>query len=497
MERAALYVLKTYLYKHTERTLGVDALTPTTGYLWISVFFGVYDLSPILVAVLSDTFLGAYKSIVLFGFVFVFGCVLILLQGGSVIANTVPAAGIGLAGLLLVAASAGGLVQLLTAFGASQFHPQAQSASGTRFFSLIFTASNFGALLGIVVAISLYALTKRFSPLLFSVAGLALLGWVSFVAGSWLYVNRCVHAQTAQRTVSLMWNCVKRFSFEKNRTSNGGAFKDSLVDDVRLLFRLLPVFVCLIPCYLGQLQVTTTLRSIGYKLMRPEWGANKERVPIELLLVTEPVTMILLSCLLNEVVFPFLQARRRLPTHLTRLTIAAGLVALGFVLAFVLQRVIMTAGTEVEVLESVSMFYLIGPLMLFAAGQSLITSSGLELSYSHAPEALRAVSVSLFSTIYSLGSVVAVGLFGAMRGSLDEAGRRGFARVASDSHGLTSRFDIYFAICAGLCLLGMAGLVALRRFHAATREMKIERAVERRAVEIALRRGLPERRPAA
>ena len=495
MERSALYILKTFLYVHLERTLNVDPYSPSFGFLMISVFFGVYDFSPILIAVLSDTYLGGYKSIAIFGFVFVFGLTLMALFGGSWFQSPLGPSWCAIVSLLgLVAVSAGGLVPCLTAFGGSQFQPQTQTVSGSRFFSLIFASTNIGAITGIITAIIIYS-SVAYRYVLLSSAAMGLVGWVAFLAGSGLYVNRCVHTPVAVETVSLVWDCVRKRSFDRNRISHGGNYRDSLVDDVVILARLLPVFACLIPLYSGQLQVFTTFRSLGYKLHRPANFFSRS-MPAELMMLTEPLTAILLSLVLDSFVWPMLQARKRMPTHLTRLTIGATCIAAGFVSAFALHRHMMASGSELHVFGSVSIFLELPALILFSAGQVLITSSGLELSYSHAPETLRSVSVSMFSLIYALGSILAVILFASLRGVIDEPSRR-LAKGKSESHGIQSRFDIYFGICAILSVGSIVGLLALRRFYAKSRQIFIDRDVDRRAMEIALRRvrALSEQKP--
>jgi dipeptide/tripeptide permease len=484
MERAALYILKTFLYVHVERTLGLNPYTPSFGYLMITIFYGVYDLSPILMAFLSDTYLGSFKTIVIFGFVFVFGLSLLALFGGSWLDTSMGPAWFGIVCLVtLVAMNAGGLVPCLTAFGGSQFHPESQTSSGSKFFSLIFGSTNFGAFVGIMTAILVYSIVTEYRYVLLSSASVALLGWLIFLTGSGLYVKRCVHTQTAMNTISLIWSCIGKRSFDQNRISKGGKYSDSLVDDVVILARLVPVFACLIPLYLGQLQILTTFRTLGYRLKRPQNFFNRS-LPTEILLLSEPVTAIILSLVLDSFVYPVLKRHRQIPTHLTRLTIGGLLICLGFLGALGLQVWLVNYGSEMEVYEEVSVFIEIGPLVFFAAGQVMITSSGFELSYSHAPESLRSVSVSTFSFIYSMGSVLSLVLFGVLGPLIDDPSHD---RAAGRSvlHPIQSRLDIYFGVCAGLCMLSIIGLVLLRRFYERTRAMRIERDVEKRAFEIA------------
>ena len=466
MERAAVYGLRAFLYKFVSRSVTDRVADPASIYMWIAFFYGLYDLSPILLALASDTFLGCYKAIVVFGFTFVFGLALIVLMS-SPLTGLVSALAI-----FIVAISAGGLMQLLVTFGGGQFHPKSQTASGSRFFSLVYAISALGAVMGVVVAVSVWSDGYGdFFKVLLSIACMALAGWVSFLAGSWLYVNRCVHPSRTLRVLSLAWSCVRQRSFAKNMASNGGEYPDQQVRDLQLVARQMPVFFCLIPLYGGQLQILTTLRRMRTKFR------TREAPTVEWFVAAEPAAMLLATLLLNEVIYPLLKRKRNVVvTHLTRLVLAAGIIAMGFVFCIFFQRRLQTS------VALTSIRWTLVPIVLFSVGQLLVTSSGLELSWSHAPDSLKSVSVALFSSIYALGSLLALALFAACRTP--------FAKGDS-MPSPSSEFDgpeVYFAVNAGLCGLSLVGLLSLRSFYARTREMKIEREIEQRAIEIALAR---------
>jgi dipeptide/tripeptide permease len=482
MERAAVYCLRTFLFRRIEKAVATSMQDATTGYVWISLYNGLYDLSPILLAVLSDTYLGNFKAIVVFGFTFVFGLVLVfLLNSSSLLASTAAPLWLNGIGLFIVTICAGGLLPLLTSFGARQFHPQSQTASGSRFFSLVYPMASLGAIIGTIIAVFVYTGTRKFAMVLLSAAILGGLGWLGFIFGTKLYIERCMHSQTARRFFSLVFDCVRKLSVSKNCASNGGKYPNAFVGDFALVFRLVPVFVCLIPLYLGQLQFFTMLRAVASQLATPNFAFSR-RMPAEMLQLTEPLTAIAVSFILNEFLYPLLRRRNLMPSHLTRLTAAAFLIVIGFVgclLVTMAQRSRALTQTELgaEGIPSLSIFVLIGPLVLFAVGQLLITSSGLELSWSYAPDGFKSISVALFSGIYAMGSILSVGLFGALPRVSEAQTSIGYATFA--------RNRLYFVVC--ICLAGVSfiSLICLRRFHAVTRERKIARDVEKRALEIA------------
>ena len=172
-------------------------------------------------------------------------------------------------------------------------------------------------------------------------------------------------------------------------------------------------------------------------------------------------------------------------THLSRLVIASGFIAIGFIVCLLLQRRIVTSSSAFE-WERPSVFLTLIPIVLFAIGQLLVTSSGLELSWSHAPNSLRSVSVAFFSSIYALGSWISLALFGAFKTFLnnDSVKQSGYFDELKPSSGV----EIYYGVCAGLAGLSLVGLLCMRGFYERTRQMKIERDIEERAIEIALAR---------
>jgi hypothetical protein len=488
MERAAMFAFRSFLYRFVGKSLAGGVEDATFTYMWIAIFFGVYDVSPILLALVSDTYLGCFKAIVVFGFTFVFGLTLAVLSN-SISGNALPPIWLNAISLLIIAISSGGLTQLLVAFGGGQFHPRGQTSSGSRFFSLIYVMAGVGAIIGIVVAALVWnGGASLFYTVLLSAAVLAGAGWICFLSGTWLYVDRCIHPSSTLRIFSLAWDCIKQRSFDKNI----GKYSDKMVRDVRLVARLIPIFLFLIPLYSGQLQSLTTLRNMEKHMSGPRVsGAGTDGNAgsffcYELLLIAEPVTMIVVSLLLNEIIFPLLKRWRRgglMITHLSRFVIASGFIAIGFIVCLLLQRRIVTSELEKPMRPSV--FLTLIPIVLFAIGQLLVTSSGLELSWSHAPNSLRSVSVAIFSSIYALGSWISLALFGAFKTFLNnDSVKQSGVFESKPSSGL----EIYYGVCAGLAGLSLVGLLCMRGFYERTRQMKIERDIEERAIEIALAR---------
>ena len=494
LERAAMFMLKTFLYLFFERNLNVNPYLPTLSYLLIAIFYGLQDMLPIFGSILTDGYMGGYNSVVIFGFMFVFGLAVSAIVAGS---GTLAPSGLVWCSMLamfgLVAMSAGTLSSTLTSFGGSQFHPTQQVSSGSRFFSLLLPIGSLGSIVGIFLAIIVYA-SYDLKTVVLSTAIVGAIGYAVFLSGSLLYVKRCVHSSTFMRSFGLVWDCIKSRSFDDNKLSNGGKYEDKLIDDFRLMARLLPIFASLIPLYSGQLQVLTTFRSLGYRLWRPTnfivSDSSQSLLPQEILLLVEPVCAVVLSLILNQILWPICKRfNSNLPTHLTRLMLGAFLIAAGFFASYGFSRYLMSFDSELTIKDQVSIFNLVPMLVLFSFGQSLIMSSGYELSYSHSPSAFKNVSVSLFLVIYSIGSIFALCEFAGFKSLLDEPNRSRLVEEAV-SNPLAARFDVYFLLNGCFSLVSLIALMCLRNYYNATRAMKIDHDLRDKMMSIALRRVL-------
>jgi len=480
-------MLKTFLYLFFERNLTVDPFSPTLSYLLVSVFYGLQDILPIFGSILTDGYLGGYTSIVIFGFIFVFGLsvsAFVAAPGSAATSGLVWCSMLAMFGL--VAMSAGTLSSSLTAFGGSQFHPIHQASSGGRFFSFILNFLNLGAIVGITIALIVLSMYD-FKTVLLATAIVGGIGYIAFLSGSWMFVKRCVHSSSFFQTFNLAWDCLKNRSFEKNKRSNGGIYSDKLVDDLSMMLRLVPIFAVLIPLYIGQLQVLTTFRTLGYRLWRPQNFLNGKPMPQEVLLFVEPITAGLLSFILDQIVWPmYHRFGWSVPTHLSRMCIGGFSIATGFFASYGFYRYFMMGMTEVDIKASVSIFNLVPMLALFAIGQSLIVSSGYQMSFSVASDRIKGVSVSLFLVVYAIGSVIASIQYEGFKSMIDEPNRE-VSDGLSMTNAATSRFDIYFFVNGCLSIGSVIGLVLLRNYYARTRQMKIDAEVREKIMDIAVR----------
>ncbi|EER16285.1 conserved hypothetical protein [Perkinsus marinus ATCC 50983] len=117
-ERLAFYGLMPNLQIFLKEYLGVDDAGANS---YISTFNAILYVTPLLSAVISDTILGLYLTILAFSFVYMAGLALLTL---STIHSISQPWMIHVSLLFLIAFGAGGIKSCVNVMGAQQFHPE-------------------------------------------------------------------------------------------------------------------------------------------------------------------------------------------------------------------------------------------------------------------------------------------------------------------------------------------------------------------------------------
>lgn len=100
-------------------------------------------------AVISDSWLGKFKTILYLSIVYLMGSIIITL--GSAPQLNLPATAFTMIGLMLTALGAGGIKPCVSAFGGDQFKIPEQIKEMATFFSIFYFAINFGTLISTTI----------------------------------------------------------------------------------------------------------------------------------------------------------------------------------------------------------------------------------------------------------------------------------------------------------------------------------------------------------
>ncbi|XP_070693691.1 solute carrier family 15 member 2 [Pempheris klunzingeri] len=154
-------------------------------------FSSLCYFTPILGAIIADSWLGKFKTIIYLSIVYVIGHVVKSVGAIPTVGNNDVHITLSMLGLILIALGTGGIKPCVAAFGGDQFDEEAVSER-QKFFSIFYMSINAGSLLSTVITPILRSDVKCFGTdcyaLAFGVpAALMIVALAVFIAGSSLY----------------------------------------------------------------------------------------------------------------------------------------------------------------------------------------------------------------------------------------------------------------------------------------------------------------------
>uniref|UniRef100_A0A8C4GTR9 Solute carrier family 15 member 2 n=1 Tax=Dicentrarchus labrax TaxID=13489 RepID=A0A8C4GTR9_DICLA len=187
-ERFSYYGMKAVLTLYFLTYLHWDKDLSTAVY---HAFSSLCYFTPILGALIADSWLGKFKTIVYLSIVYVIGHVVKSVGAIPTVGNPDVHIALSMVGLILIAFGTGGIKPCVAAFGGDQFDEENVSER-QKFFSIFYMSINAGSLLSTVITPILRGDVQCFGgdcyALAFGVpAALMVVALVVFIAGSSLY----------------------------------------------------------------------------------------------------------------------------------------------------------------------------------------------------------------------------------------------------------------------------------------------------------------------
>ncbi|XP_068185617.1 solute carrier family 15 member 2 [Antennarius striatus] len=187
-ERFSYYGMKAVLTLYFLTYLKWDKNLSTAIY---HAFSSLCYFTPILGALIADSWLGKFKTIIYLSIVYVIGHVVKSVGAIPTVGNTDVHIALSMIGLILIAFGTGGIKPCVAAFGGDQFDKE-HTSERTKFFSIFYMSINAGSLLSTVITPMLRSDVQCFNAdcyaLAFGVpAALMIVALVVFIAGSGLY----------------------------------------------------------------------------------------------------------------------------------------------------------------------------------------------------------------------------------------------------------------------------------------------------------------------
>uniref|UniRef100_A0A8C6KY10 Solute carrier family 15 member 1 n=1 Tax=Nothobranchius furzeri TaxID=105023 RepID=A0A8C6KY10_NOTFU len=200
-ERFSYYGMKAVLVLYFKYFLNWEDDFAITIY---HTFVALCYLTPILGAIIADSWLGKFKTIIYLSIVYAVGQVVMAVSAIHDITDTnkdgVPDSmtfhvALSMVGLILIALGTGGIKPCVAAFGGDQFDEDQEKQRGT-FFSIFYLSINAGSLLSTIITPILRAQKcgihskQQCYPLAFGVpAALMVVALIVFIVGSGMYTK--------------------------------------------------------------------------------------------------------------------------------------------------------------------------------------------------------------------------------------------------------------------------------------------------------------------
>ncbi|XP_039500076.1 peptide transporter family 1 isoform X1 [Drosophila santomea] len=250
-ERFNYYGMRTVLVLYLSRVLGYSDDTATVVFHVFTMF--VYFLC-VFGAIISDSWLGKFKTILYLSIVYIAGSVLLTL--GAIGPLNLPIETFTMLGLALIALGSGGIKPCVSAFGGDQFKVPEQVKQITSFFSLFYFSINAGSLISTSVTPILREDVSCFGdincyPLAFGVpAVLMIVSVIIFVLGRSLYKMKPPAGNMVVLVSSTIWTAITTKCKEKKTNPRehwldyaDRKYDRQLIDDVKVLMRVLFLYL--------------------------------------------------------------------------------------------------------------------------------------------------------------------------------------------------------------------------------------------------------------
>ncbi|XP_013877668.1 solute carrier family 15 member 1b [Austrofundulus limnaeus] len=354
-ERFSYYGMRAVLVLYFKYFLQWDDDFATTIY---HTFVALCYLTPILGAIIADSWLGKFKTIVYLSIVYAVGQVVMAvgaihditdLDKDGTPDNMAFHIALSVVGLILIALGTGGIKPCVAAFGGDQFEDDQEKQRST-FFSIFYLSINAGSLLSTVITPILRAqkcgihTQQQCYPLAFGVpAALMVVALIVFIVGSGMYnkvppagnilvkVCKCISFAIKNRFRHRSPEYPKRdhwMDWAEEKYDKLLIAQVKMVLKVLFLYIPLPMFWALFDQQGSRwtLQATTMDGNFGLMVIQPDQMQT-----------VNPILILVLVPIMDSVVYPLVSKCKLNFTPLKRMTVGMFLAALAFVSAALVQ----------------------------------------------------------------------------------------------------------------------------------------------------------------
>ncbi|XP_051881773.1 solute carrier family 15 member 1-like [Pristis pectinata] len=353
-ERFSYYGMRAVLVLYFRYFLRWDEDLATAVY---HGFVALCFLAPILGAIIADSWLGKFKTIIYLSIVYTFGQAVMSVSSIADISDSTGDGhpdnlslhvGLSMLGLLLIALGTGGIKPCVSAFGGDQFEDH-QEKQRSKFFSIFYLSINAGSLISTVITPILREqkcghVPQACYPLAFGIPGaLMAVALVVFIGGSPLYKKSSPQGNIVLKVVKCIAFAIKnRFRHRSKQYPRRQHFMDwasekydeHLIVQIKMVLKVLFLYLPL-PMFWALFDQQGSRWTLQAITMNGNFGGID--IQPDQMQTVNPILILILVPVVETIVYPLIAKCKLNFTPLRRMTVGMFLAALAFVAAALVQ----------------------------------------------------------------------------------------------------------------------------------------------------------------
>ncbi|KAM8854845.1 solute carrier family 15 member 2 [Spinachia spinachia] len=343
-ERFSYYGMKAVLTLYFLTYLHWDKDRSTAVY---HAFSSLCYFTPILGALIADSWLGKFKTIVYLSLVYVVGHVVKSVGAIPTVGDVNAHISLSMLGLILIAIGTGGIKPCVAAFGGDQFD-EGHASERQKFFSIFYMSINAGSLLSTVITPILRGDVECFGgdcyALAFGVpAVLMIVALVVFMSGSGLYKRNPPQGNILLEVCSCIGFAIKKRCKKSKSDSKRKHWLDwseekyskRLIQEIKMLLRVLVLYIPL-PMFWALFDQQGSRWTLQATRMNMALGDSFIIKPDQLQMLNALLILLFIP-VFDLVVYPLVGLCRINVTPLRKMAIGMIFAALAFVAATVVE----------------------------------------------------------------------------------------------------------------------------------------------------------------
>ncbi|XP_051840005.1 solute carrier family 15 member 1 [Antechinus flavipes] len=354
-ERFSYYGMRAILVLYFQRFLQWPDNISTAIY---HTFIALCYLTPILGALIADSWLGKFKTIISLSIVYTLGQAITAISSINDLSDSdhdgnpdnLPLhVALSMVGLILIALGTGGIKPCVSAFGGDQFEEN-QEKQRNRFFSIFYLAINAGSLISTIITPILRVQecgihsTQACYPLAFGVpAALMAVSLIVFIIGSSLYKKVQPQGNVMAKVASCIGFAIKnRFlhrskEFPKREHWLDWAkekYDERLITQIKMVVKVMFLYIPL-PMFWALFDQQGSRWTLQATTMNGNFGAIE--IQPDQMQTVNAILIVIMVPIVDAVVYPLIAKCGFNFTSLKKMTVGMFLASMAFVVAAIVQ----------------------------------------------------------------------------------------------------------------------------------------------------------------